>query len=190
MSALDKALLSLPKTKTSATGKVPASKTFRVEPQHFADTWENKPADGFLIGIRVPSEADVQGARAEAIKAARGASVEEDEDRIQVFNDALMCCAVASAICDPSDVSAAHPFFDMPDDMVPLAFKPKTIKYIFDLTEILHIEQSPVFVEITPEEEFKLVSLLSEDDPYQGLDRVRAMKVRRLLHYALELLEE
>ena len=189
MSALDRAIQSLPKAQTK-NGKIPAAKRFRIEPQHFADTWENKPVDGFDLGIRVPSEKDVQGARAEALKVARNAAVEEDDDRIQIFNDTLMCCAVASAICDPNDVTSPHPFFDMADDMVPLALKPKTIQYIFDLTEILHIEQSPVFPEITEEEQDRLIDLLSTDDPYTGIHRIQAMKARRLLRHVLDLLEE
>lgn len=189
MSALETAIQRLPKIRATPD-KIPASKTFRVEPHHFSDTWDNKPVDGIEIGIRVPSEADVQGARAEALKIARAALVEEDIDRIQIFNDALMCCAVASAICDPNDVSAFHPFFDMPDDMVPLAFKPKTIQYIFDLTEALHVEQSPIFTEISPEEQARLVDILSLDSLYAGLERVSAMRARRYLRMALEILEE
>lgn len=189
MSALDRAIQNLPKP-IATKGKIPASKVFRIEPHHFADTWENKPIDGIDLGIRVPSEFDVQGARTEAIKAARNASVEEDEDRIQIFNDTLMCCAVASAICDPNDVTTHHPFFDMAEDVVPLALKSKTIQYIFDLVEILHIEQSPIFAEINTAEEARLADILTQDAPYSGVDRVAAMKARRLLKYALDLLEE
>jgi hypothetical protein len=189
MSALERAIQGLPKTKAT-NGKMPAAKTFRIEPQHFADTWENKPIDGIELGIGVPSEADVQGARIEAIKVARNASVDEDEDRIQIFNDTLMCCAVASAICDPNNVSAPHPFFDMAEDLVPLALKPKTIQYIFDLVEALHVEQSPVFAEISPEEETRLSDILTQDAPYAGIERIAAMKARRYLRMALDILEE
>ncbi len=189
MSALEKAIQSLPKTQNNG-GKVPAAKTFLIEPQHFADTWDNKPIGGIELGIRVPSEHDVEGARSEAIKVARNASVDDEEDRIQIFNDTLMCCAVASAICDPNDVRSPHPFFDMADDMVPLALKPKTIQYIFDLTEALHVEQSPVFPEITPEEELRLAGILTQDGPYIGVERIAAMKARRFLRMALDILEE
>lgn len=189
MSALERAIQSLPKTQAT-NGKVPAAKTFLIEPKHFADTWENKPLDGILLGIRVPSEADVQGARTEALKMARGALVDDDSDRVQVFNDTLMCCAVASAICDPNNVSAHHPFFDMAEDMVPLALTPKTIQYIFDLIEALHVEQSPVFQEITLEEEARLADILTQDAPYAGVERVAAMKARRYLRMALDILEE
>ena len=189
MSALDKAIQSLPKP-IAAKGKIPASKVFRIEPHHFADTWENKPIDGIDLGIRVPSEFDIQGARTEALKTARNAAVDEEEDRVQIFNDTLMCCAVASAICDPNDVTTHHPFFDMAEDVVPLALKSKTIQYIFDLIEALHVEQSPVFSEINADEERRLAEILIDDAPYAGLNRVSAMKARRFLRMALEILEE
>jgi hypothetical protein len=191
-SALERAISSLPKANNQ---KIPAAKTFLIEPQHFAATWENKPVEGILLGIRVPSEKDVQGARTEAIKIARAAQVEDDDPdvdtiRLHAFNDAIMALAVSSAICDPRDVTANHPFFDMPDELVPLALTPKTIQHIWDLTESLHVEQSPVFAEITPEEEVRLIQALSEDDPYDGIDRVAAMKARRFLKLALDILEE
>lgn len=189
MSALERAIQSLPKVQGNS-GKVPAAKTFLIEPDHFADTWDNKPIGGIELGIRVPCEHDIQGARTEAIKAVRNAAVDDDEDRVQVFNDMLMCCAVASAICDPNDVRSPHPFFDMAEDMVPLALKPKTIQYIFDLTEALHVEQSPVFPEVTPQEEARLADILTQDAPYAGVDRVAAMKARRFLRMALDIIEE
>ena len=193
-SALEKAIESLSLNQTDRA-KIPAPKTFLIEPQHFAATWTNKPLEGILLGIRVPSEKDVQGARTEAIKAARAAQTEEDdpdadEIRIHAFNDALLALAVSSAICDPNDVSAVHPFFDMPDDMVPMALTPKTIQHIWDLTEQLHVEQSPVFAEITPAEEVKLIQLLSADEPYNGIDPVHARKARRFLRFALDILLE
>ncbi len=193
-SAFYRAIDALPKPKQGA--KIPASKTYLIQPIHFAEAWESKPVDGILLGIRVPSEKDVQGARTEAAKIARRVPVEDDatdeeinEIRVQAFNDALMHMAVSSALCDPNDVSSPHPFFDMPDDMVPLALKSKTIQYIFDMIETLHTEQSPIFQEITDVEEIRLIELLSADDPYNGVDRVTAMKARRFLRYALDMLE-
>jgi len=192
-SALERAVSALPKR--TATAKIPASKTFLVEPQHFADTWSNRPIEGILLGIRVPSEHEVQGARTEAIKAATNAQVEDDdpnaeEVRIQTFNDTLLSLAVSSAICDPNDVTSVHPFFELADAMVPMAFKSKTIQYIWDLVEKLHVEQSPIFAEITPAEEVKLIQLLSEDSPYLGVNPIKAMTARRFLKFALEILEE
>ena len=194
-SALERAIQSISQKNNQESVKIPAAKTFLIEPQHFAATWTNKPIEGILLGIRVPSEKEVQGARVEAIKAARNAQVEDDDPdadmiRIQTFNDTLLCLAVASAICDPKDVSAPHPFFDMPDDLVPLALTPKTIQHIWDLCESLHVEQSPIFPEITEEEEVLLIAKLTEDDPYKGIDPVQAKKARRFLKFALDILEE
>jgi|SRR6478609_3394137 len=191
-SAMERAINALPKPKTD---KIPASKTFLLEPKHFADTWSNKPVEGILIGIRVPSEKEVQGARTEAIKVATNAQVEDDdpnadEVRIQAFNDSLMSLAVASALCDPADVMSPHPFFELADEFVPMALKSKTIQYIWDLIEQLHIEQSPIFAEITPEEELMLIGLLSEDDPYAKINKIQAKKARRFLRFALDILEE
>jgi hypothetical protein len=193
MSTLEKAISELQERQAGA--KIKASKTFLIQPQHFADSWTNKPVEGILLGIRVPSESDVQGARKEAIKQARQAQVEDDdpdvdEIRIQAFNDTLMSLAVSSSICDPNDVTAPHPFFELADEMVPMALKPKTIQHIWDLTERLHVEQSPVFAEITPEEEVKLIHFLSEDSPYLGVNPIQAMKARRFLRFALDILEE
>ncbi len=98
--------------------------------------------------------------------------------------------AVSSAICDPNDVSSVHPFFDMPDELVPLALTPNTIKHLWDLTEALHVEQSPAFAEITDAEEVMLIQRLSEDDPYDGIDPVFAKRARRYLRFALDILNK
>lgn len=187
MSGLQRAIESLQRP----GGKIAASKVVTISPDFFAETWTNRPVADIDVGIRVPSEKDVQTARSEAAKTAGNLDDDaSDAEKITVFNDVLMACAVASGICDPFDVCSPHPFFELADDMVPAALTTMAIKYLYDSIEQLHVERSPAFQEITEEQTVKLVSYLCEEDPYQRVDRVSAMKARRYLKLALDTLEE
>ena len=191
MSTLQTAISSLP----NKNGKIKAAKTFTIRPDHFSDTWSNRPVDEIILGLRVPSEADVQGAKLEAYKQAAKAQIEDDDPneqqvRLDVFNSTILALVVSSSICDPHDVTSPHPFFELADEMVPLALKPNTIKSIWDSVERLHVEQSPVFPEITPTEEVRLMDILTDEDPYKNIDPIKSSKAKRFLRFALELLEE
>jgi hypothetical protein len=191
MSAYEEAIKSVLPKASKTSDKCPAAAKFTLLPQHFADTWEGKPVAPVEIGLRVPPEGEMIGARVEAVRVARDTRGDlTDADRDQIFNDALTSIIVARGICDPNDVRASHPFLQMAEDVVPMALKTRTIRHLFEQLDKLHIEQSPLFLEIDREGLSRLTEYLSIEDPFNGLSDFNRERAARFLQLALELIEE
>lgn len=167
-----------------------APKTLRIRPERFADTWDMRPKDEIVVGLRVPSDDDEQSARNVAsLMADRKVGLTGDA-AISAYNDALIAAMVSRAICDPNDVLRAHPIFPLADSTIPLALSTPTLKWLFDELERLKIQQSPLFLEITDEETHELVDALCMDDPFVGVSEMTAAHARRYLKFALDLMNE
>lgn len=168
-----------------AAGKRKPPRTFTLLPEHFSDTWGGrKPVASVELGLRIPAEQDIFNAQVEAERAAEG---REPGEADLVRRSKLVVFAVARGICSPHDVSAPHPFFELPEDEVPAALKSTTIQRIYDEIERLVVEQSPIFAEATDAECLELSDRLL-DTPTAHLDPIRAGQARRYLLFALELL--
>ena len=191
MSAFQQALDEVLPKSAQNVPKCAAPARFTLEVAHFADTWEGRPVAPVVIGLRVPPEGEMIGARDEAIRVARDTKGDlTDEDRDGIFNDALVSIIVARGICDPHDVKASHPFLQMAEDVVPMALKSRTIRHLWDRIDKLHVEQSPLFNEIDAVGLERLTSYLSIDDPFAGCEKAAQARARRFLQLALELIEE
>lgn len=158
--------------------------TLLLEPSAFSSDWDSRPDSAVLIGLRVPSESDTQSAIAESAKRAIELH-DETEGRIGAFNDALLSMLVARSVCDPNDVLAVHPLLELPDEIVPLAFPPATIRHIFDAVEKLQIDTSPIYEEATDEEVATLCTRLSEGALGRA-ERVASKRARRFLRFVLD----
>lgn len=169
---------------TAAKRKAP--RTFTLLPEHFADTFGNKPKGAIELGLRVPSENEIFNAQVEANRAA---GTDGDANAELVRGSKLLSFVVARGICSPHDVTEPHPFFELPEDQVALQLKSSTIKRIYDEIERLVVEQSPVFAEATRDECRDLIDLLEVDDPFADIEPVKAAAARRYLLFALEILQ-
>lgn len=166
----------------------PAPKTLALEPHHFVSTWNLKPLQKTLIGLRVPPEKDFEGAAIEARRAVAAKTLEED-GREEAFDRAYARILVARGICDPDNVNVPHPTVPLPDDQIARAFSPATIRWLFDEIDKLHVEQSPGYAEATDEEVARLSSVLSLDDCFADLNPQQEARVRRYIGFVLSELE-
>lgn len=191
---------------TSGSARKPAPKTFKIKPEHFADSWAKPPTGPFDVGLRVPSEqayrnaeGEAQKAQAEAVSTAlkdpavaaafkAGDRAQVAELAVKAYNETLVTFCVARGICHVLDVSAPHPYFELADDEIPLALKSNAIRRIFDEIELLAVEQSPVFGEIDEFELVELAELLVIDDPFEIVSPLVAARARRYLKLVLDLL--
>lgn len=164
----------------------PAARTFDLLPEHFAAGYERKPVAKIAIGLRVPSESDAQSVEHEATKLA--AQHDGDMDaKLDVYHRSLFLFYVARGICNPHDVTAPHPLFELPEDMLPLALTPRAIKRIFDEIDLLSVDQSPLFAEATPDELLELSGLLVDANPLASVNAISAKRARRYLKLALDI---
>lgn len=166
--------------------KRPAPLKFRLLPEHFADTWGgNRPVAGIELGLRLPSKQDLDNATIEANRAADAAP---DSSAELVRKSTLLCLVVARAICSPHDVALPHPFFELPEDQLPVALRDDTIARLWDEVERLYLLQSQAFREATRDELLELADRLQVDDPWEGIDPSKAAQARRYLLFALDIL--
>jgi hypothetical protein len=166
----------------------PAPKKLTLEPQHFCSTWQLKPAQATVIGLRVPPERDFEGAAIEARRSVAD-KVLGDGGEEDAFERAYARILVARAICDPENVNAAHQTVPLPDDQIARAFPPATIHWLFDEIDKLHVEQSPGYAEATDEEVRRLSDILNVDSPLSDLGRYEEARVRRYVNFILSELE-
>jgi hypothetical protein len=166
--------------------KRPPAVVFELTPDHFAEDFDGRPVAPIEIGLRVPSEAE---ARTIEDAAARESAADETDSEA-AYNRATQSYWVARAICDPRDVTSAHPFFDMPEDLVPVAFKPGTIVRICQEVAKLGVEQSPLHPEADDEEVGELSDLLAVEEPFAAVKLDQERLVRRYLKFALEILRD
>lgn len=165
----------------------PPAKTFDLLPDHFAAGYEGRPVAKIKLGLRVPSEIESRTIEAESARVA----ADHDGDmaaKIEAYNLSVFTLFVARGICSPHDVTAPHPLFELPEDMLPLALTPAAIRHLFDQIELLQVQQSPVFAEATPEEVLELSDLLAEPAAFDALPRAERLRVLRYLRFALDSL--
>jgi hypothetical protein len=165
----------------------PAPKTFDLLPEHFGAAYEGKPVSKITVGLRVPSESEVRGIESAATKEAAQADGDFDQ-KLEAYNRALFTFYVARGLCNPHDVTAPHPLFELPEDMIPLALTPRSIRRLFDEIELLHVEQSPIFLEATPEEVSELADRLAEPEAFDAVPRPQRLRALRYLRFVLDTL--
>lgn len=183
---IERELAARPRAGGKQGHKRPPARTFELTPDHFAEDYGDRPVAPFLVGLRVPSEAEAltieEAARKEAAQA------DDEESFATHYDRAVQTYWVARSLCDPHDVTAAHPFFDMPEDLVPIAFKPLTIERLMAEIGRLGVEQSPLHPEADADELAELADLLSGEDPFAEIRFQHECLARRHLKFALELI--
>ncbi len=171
-------------SKRGRTAKPPA-RTFDLLPEHFAGSYEGKPVTKITVGLRVPSESESRSIEAEATKSAAGTDG-DTEAKLEAYHRALFTFYVARGLCSSHDVTAPHPLFELPEDMLPLALTPRAIKRLFDELERLHVEQSPLFPEATDDDLAELIDRLGEPDPFSAVGAPQRFRALRYLRLALD----
>lgn len=165
----------------------PPARTFELLPEHFAASYERKPVAKITIGLRVPSESESRSIETEATKTAAQADGDMEE-KLEVYHRSLFTFYAARGICNPHDVTAPHPLFEMPEDMLPLALTPRAIKRLFDEIERLHVDQSPLFPEATPVEVSELADRLGDSVALDLVPLPQRMRALRYLRFVLDTL--
>lgn len=170
------------------SAKLAASATIELTTDAFSATWSGRPRAAIVFGLRVPSERDLQTARAEAVKIAVNLHA-DGIGRVEAFNDALMAQLVSYAICDPNDVMAPHPLLEFPQDQVQQYLTSRAIRDVFDAVERLQVATSPLFPEADADDVTALIGLL-QTDRLTELRPVAAKRVRRFLRFTLDELRQ
>jgi hypothetical protein len=170
-------------------GKTPAPRTITLGPDELAHTWEGRPEGSICIGIRLPSVGEKDSILKEAIDLVLKADDEmSNEDAQLVFEKHQVRLLVSRSICDPNDVTKAHPLFLAPDLMIPRCFTERAVARIFDACEMLAVESSPISPEVS-DDEVELLCTSLNGETLGKLEPHREARARRFLWFVLEELK-
>ncbi len=176
----------------TAAGLAEAPKAQRVVTlalSAWVPTYRDKPEGDAQVGLRIPSQAELESARAEAAaKAWRlHPNAEDADDRLDARNGVLMALVVARGTCQPDDLHAPY-FAAMADDLVPCAWTPGTIEMLFERIDLLLIEESPIAPALDDDGVAVLAEALRIGSAWAGVDTATAQRARRLLRYCADIL--
>lgn len=182
-------------TFAASTNKRPPPGNVVVPPAAFDAAWERRPKTDVCIGLRFITDDDVQTARGQAAKLAFRLHPHampgglEEQPWADAFEDALIRHLIARGTCDPNDVTASwHGWREAPEDMVGIALTVEGARLIFDAWERMRIATDITMPEATDAE----IATLAERATarLKAIEPARAMRVRRLLRFCLDELEE
>lgn len=177
-----------------ADRRTPPPGTVVVPPSAWAMTWDERPREDVVVGIRPLSESDLVFCRTEAMRLVTGwyddrlvdAAPDGEYERVLAYNDALMRLAVARGTCDPNDAALPWDVWGKHggDDRVREALTPEGTKMLWDALERTTLSVSPVGAQATDEE----IEELSEKAARSlaKMPRWQAQRVRRLLRWCLD----
>ena len=159
----------------------------------WAATWDDRPPGDAMVGLRVPPEAELVQARAEAAQAAWRLHplAEDEEGRIEAFNSAVMERVVAQGTTEPDDVRLAY-FRGLDggyeNDRAPRALTAAGIEYLYSAIDLLSIEQSPVGREASSAELARVADALRTGSAWATLDGADVARARRLLRHLADMM--
>jgi len=166
-------------------------RTVLLEPGSFASSWNGRPEGAIAIGLRAISESDETTAAGEAEKFVRELVRPTDAgEAVIAYNDALMRWLVSAAMCDPNDAEKRHPDFPLAETTLHNQLTSNALRFLYEETERLRVETSPLHPPATDEEIGELIAVLSVGEAMSALPGPDAAVVRRFLLFALEELRE
>lgn len=164
--------------------------TVEISAKHWAGDVVDRPTKPLAVGVRLLSEQDVQEAKAEGSRVVTGfyGGAPDPEGINDAYNDALMRSCVARAITHTEDASIRH--FVLGEEEIRQQLTPEGVRALFQAVESVHIGASPCMAEIDDDGCLKLAAILQRRKAFATLDVESRARVRRLLSYALDALEE
>ncbi len=167
--------------KTALQARRQPIRTVELPPTAWATEWPARPPHAVKVGLKLLSEKDVQQARSEASRQAWDYAPgdmgdEREEERINVYNDALVRIAVARGTTKPDD--ADQYLFQMAEDTVSMALTTDGIRHLWEALERMTIELGPLCPKLDDGEAQSLAAWLLAGRHAEAPDGLR-----RLLHH-------
>jgi hypothetical protein len=155
----------------------------------WAPSWPDRPEADVEVGLRLPPEALLVGARAEAARKAWRLHPEPaDEDgRVEAYNSFVMAAVVAHAACSPEDETAPY-FGELAVDNAPLALTADGLQHLFEQLDLFAAETSASIPEADDALLAALADALQTGAAWEGCDLGQAATVRLLLFRAATIL--
>lgn len=158
-----------------------------VQPSTFASTWDSRPVQEELVGLRPLSSDDMTYALGEAYRLAmRDHPHDSDKSGREIaYNENIMRLAIARGTCDPNDLTKAWEVWGgSPEDAVHYALTREGTKSLWDAIERVSIETSPVRAQIDDEDLARLARIVKAT--LARMPAARSARARRLFLFLLE----
>jgi hypothetical protein len=160
--------------------RVPPPRVKELQPNDFVREYRDrkKIALPVKVGIRTASADESETAMSHARAEVNRADITIEDERVELYNDAIRRHVLAVALVKAEDVT--KPFFDaVPNDAIRVAFTPTTLSVLWDEYATLCVAESPTFEQVDEQEALECAELLAG-----GVDTLSA-RARRLAHALL-----
>lgn len=144
----------------------------------WAASSSERPAAPIPIGLRLPSEDDRQQARNAALDAV-GLDVTDPEDRVSIFNDALIRELLAAACC--LAVDERQPFFGSGSLEIAQRLTTEGVKRLWQELGVLDDASKVSMPEATDEGFSHLVAMWDRGVGFEYMPPEEAVRLRRLV---------
>lgn len=155
-------------------------------PDVFASTWESRPSEPVLLGLRLISARDRIDIRRRAKEYADGDATESG-NWLECYNLALMRLYVARGLCDPNDVNKASDILQAPDHQVWYALTELGTRWLFEELVKNEIKRSPQHLPIEADDLLELVERIGAGEIAE-LPTGPQEEARRYLNETLSIL--
>lgn len=174
----------------------PPSKVI-VPPEAWSNTWPDRPEEDVCIGLRFVAEVELEDARIEAYRRARELFPEFDKNEsvealfVASFQDELIRFVIGRGTCDPNNVHKPWSAWSAaPEDMARATLTDIGAQLIFDHWEKMRVEND-IGTAAASDDDLALLPVMLERLPLmRASSRTRELRLRRLLRFVLEELEE
>lgn len=165
--------------------------TLLVPPFVWAETWDERPRDKVVVGLRSISEGDKLAAIGDARKAAYDFVKEPRTPAdftlwTDTYNDFVMRRIVARGVCDPNDVSGySEPLGMAPEEFVIERLSTEGVRFFFDALERFNLAHDETRAEATNDE---IESIADRLHILENLKPNAQARLRRLLRFVIDQL--
>lgn len=153
-------------------GLMPAPRTVSIKREHWLEEAKDVPKGPIVVGIRTPNDEDYAKAR----------SASNDDD--------ALLSIISVGVCDPNDVTKAHPAIKTPD-IILSKLKPMAKRMLFDAIERMHVETCVSVPVATDEDLFAIGNALIDGqllEELEGRAPAEGARIRRLAGAIMEAL--
>jgi len=182
----------------SEQGRILPPSNVVVPPEAWSPHWGDRPEEDVCIGLRFVADGDLEDARVEAYRRAERLFPDHEKTTagtelfITSFQDGLVRWVIARGTCDPNNIGKAWEGWEAaPEDIaVEQALTDQGAQLIYDAWERMRIQANIGLPTATDADLLLLPELLKRLPRMATVSHTRALRLRRLLRFVLEELED
>jgi len=164
-------------------------RTMHLPPSAFKDAV--RPPEPRLVGLRLPSEGDLQTVRCEAVRklatSLKGVPTSDDV-WIEAYNQEVMLLTISAVLCHPDDSTRDY-WENAQRTVVRNSLTQGGCELLWDELELLKLKTAPTAPQASDDDIDALCTRLADPDFASHLPPGDTRALRRILRHCLDILE-